>query len=202
MVRDNPFLEFRLDYLPQPAAGLTKIKSFLELHPEVTVIATCRRAVNGGKFRGSVAAQLGVLLKAADSGCQLVDLEIQSVEALKPQELEELGNRVGLVISHHNFRNSKKVEEPFEKMSQYQADFYKVVTTATNLYDNVMMMKFLEANSAKHEMAGLCMGEQGIISRVLGSTGRQCLYLWRSYAWRGDGSRTGSRHGVTLNLSH
>ena len=168
MVRDNPFLEFRLDYLSQPVAGLPKIKNFLELHPEVTVIATCRRAVNGGKFRGSVAAQLGVLLKAADSGCQLVDLEIQSVEALKSQDLEELGNRVGLIISHHNFRNSKKVEEPFEKMSQYQADFYKVVSTATNLYDNVMMMKFLEANSAKHEMAGLCMGEQGIISRVLG----------------------------------
>ena len=53
-------------------------------------------------------------------------------------------------------------------MSQYPADFYKLVSTATNLYDNVVMMKFLEANSGQHEMVGLCMGEQGIISRVLG----------------------------------
>ena len=30
------------------------------------------------------------------------------------------------------------------------------------------MMKFLEAHSGKHELVGLCMGEQGIISRVLG----------------------------------
>ena len=30
------------------------------------------------------------------------------------------------------------------------------------------MMKFLQAHSAQHEMVGLCMGEQGIISRVLG----------------------------------
>jgi len=30
------------------------------------------------------------------------------------------------------------------------------------------MMKFLQAHSARHEMVGLCMGEQGIISRVLG----------------------------------
>jgi 3-dehydroquinate dehydratase/shikimate dehydrogenase len=168
LVRDNPFLEFRLDYLSQPVAGLLKLKSFLEMHPEATVIATCRRAVNGGKFRGSAAAELGVLLKAADSGFQLVDLELQSAKALKPQELQELSNRVGLIISYHNFHNSKKLEEPLEEMRKYQADFYKIVSTATNLYDNVTMMKFLEANSARHEMIGLCMGEQGIISRVLG----------------------------------
>ena len=168
LVRDNPFLEFRVDYLSQPAAGLPKLRNFLEMHPEAIVIATCRRAANGGKFRGPVAAQLNVLLKAADSGFQLVDLELQSVEALKPAELAELSNRAGLIISYHNFRNSKKLEEPFEEMSKYTADFYKVVSTATNLYDNVVMMKFLESNSAKHEMVGLCMGEQGIISRVLG----------------------------------
>ena len=168
LVRDNPFLEFRLDYLSQPLAGLPMLKNFLEMHPEATVIATCRRAVNGGKFRGSVAAQLAVLLKAADAGFQLVDLELQSVKALKPQELQELSDRVGLIISYHNFRNTKKLEEPFEAMTEYQADFYKVVSTAINLYDNVVMMKFVEANSGKREMIGLCMGEQGIISRVLG----------------------------------
>src|SRR5271166_4357115 len=94
LVRDNTFLEFRLDYLAQPSAGLPKLKNFLEMHPEATVIATCRRAVNGGKFRGSVAAQLSVLLKAADSGFQLVDLELQSVKTLKPEQLQELSDRV------------------------------------------------------------------------------------------------------------
>ncbi len=168
LVRDNPFLEFRLDYLSQPAAGLPKFKNFLEMHPEATVIATCRRAVNGGKFRGSAAAQLAVLMKAADSGFQLVDLELQSAQALKAQELQALSDRTGLILSYHNFRNTKKLEEPFEEMSQIPADFYKIVSTATNLYDNVVMMKFIEAHSGKHEMVGLCMGEQGIISRVLG----------------------------------
>ena len=168
LVRDNPFLEFRLDYLPQPVAGLPKLRSFLEMHPEATVIATCRRAVNGGKFKGSVAAQLAVLLKAADLGFQLVDIELQSADALKTVDLQELSDRVGLIISHHNFRATKKLEEQFEQISAFPADFYKVVTTATNLYDNVVMMKFLEAHSGKHEMVGLCMGEQGIISRVLG----------------------------------
>ena len=168
VVRDNPFLELRLDYLPQPAAALPKLKNFLEMHPEATAIATCRRAVNGGKFKGSITAELAVLLKAADAGFPLVDIELQSAKSLKADQLRGLSDRVGLIISYHDFRATKKLEEQFAEMSKYPADFYKVVSTATNLYDNVAMMKFLEANSAKHEMVGLCMGEQGIISRVLG----------------------------------
>ena len=42
MARDNPFLEFRLDYLKQPAAALPKIKRFLETHQYVTAIGTGR----------------------------------------------------------------------------------------------------------------------------------------------------------------
>jgi 3-dehydroquinate dehydratase/shikimate dehydrogenase len=95
LVRDNPFLELRLDYLSQPAAALTKLKNFLEMHPEATVIATCRRAVNGGKFRGSVAAELAVLLKAADAGFPLVDIELQSAKALKADQLRTLTDQVG-----------------------------------------------------------------------------------------------------------
>jgi 3-dehydroquinate dehydratase/shikimate dehydrogenase len=53
-------------------------------------------------------------------------------------------------------------------MRTIPADFYKVVTTATTLADNVSMMKFMENHSDRHSLIGLCMGEQGIISRVLG----------------------------------
>ena len=69
---------------------------------------------------------------------------------------------------YHDFKATKKLEEQLAAMQKYPADFYKIVSTATSLHDNVVMMKFLEAHSAKHEMVGLCMGEQGIISRVLG----------------------------------
>ena len=167
-VRDNPFMEFRLDYLAQPAAALPKLKHFLDLHPEATVIATCRRAVNGGKFKGSASAQLDILTKAAATGFQLVDIELQSAEVLKAAELAQLKDRVGVILSFHDFKATKKLEETFAEMKRYPADFYKVVSTATSLYDNVQMMKFLQAHSAQHEMVGLCMGEQGIISRVLG----------------------------------
>src|SRR3974390_778971 len=168
LVRDNPFMEFRLDYLSNPVAGLPKLKHFLDLHPEATVIATCRRAVNGGKFKGSAAAQLEVLTKAAAAGFQLVDIEIQSAEILKSGELATLKDRVGVILSFHDFKATKRLEETFADLKAYPADFYKVVSTATMLHNNLQMMKFLQAPSAQYEMVGLCMGEQGIISRVLG----------------------------------
>ena len=73
LTRDNSLLEFRLDHLSKPNLALPKVKEFIETHPGVTVIATCRRVVSGGKFRGSIASQLDILAKAAAAGCQLVD---------------------------------------------------------------------------------------------------------------------------------
>ena len=61
--RENPFLELRLDYIKQPLSAMTKIRQFLETHQYVTAVATCRRADNGGQFKGSLAAELEVLTK-------------------------------------------------------------------------------------------------------------------------------------------
>ncbi len=168
LVRDNTFLEFRLDYLSRPALALARIKQFTEYHPHVSTIATCRRTANGGKFRGSLASQLDILTKAAAAGCQLVDLELQSAVRCKRAQLERLRTRAALILSYHDFRGTKKLEETLEKMVALPADFYKIVATATTLHDNVVMMKFLEKNSDRYSLVGLCMGEQGIISRVLG----------------------------------
>jgi len=168
MARENSFVEFRLDHLKQPAAALQKIGRFLETHQYVTAVATCRRAAGGGKFKGSPASELSILAKAADAGCQLVDLELQSAVKLKPEGLSRLRSRVGLILSSHDFRGTDDLDRTLEKMLKVPADYYKVVTTATTLLDNVTMMKFLQARSDRHALVGLCMGEQGIISRVLG----------------------------------
>jgi len=167
-VRDNQFLEFRLDYLPRPALALPKIRQFFELYPHVAAIATCRRKANGGRFTGSVISQLEVLEKAAAAGCQLVDIELQTASKCKPAQLQKLRARAALVLSFHDFKGTRNLEATLDKMLEVPADYYKIVTTATTLFDNVVMMKFLEKHGDKHSLVGLCMGEQGIISRVLG----------------------------------
>ncbi len=167
MARDHPFVEFRLDYLKQPLAALAKIHRFLETHQYITAVGTCRRVENGGKFKGSLASQLEVLTKAHAAGCQIVDLEIQSALKAKPEAIARLRSRAGLIVSFHDFRATRSLDESLDKMLKVPADFYKVVSTATSLTDNVVMMKFLQGQSGQHALVGLCMGEQGIISRVL-----------------------------------
>ena len=124
-------------------------------------------SANGGKFRGSLASQIEVLTKAARAGFQVVDLELQSAESLKAGVFNKLHSNAAIVLSFHDFRGTRKLDATFERMRALPADIYKVVSTATNLADNVAMMKFLERESDRHNVVGLCMGEQGIISRVL-----------------------------------
>jgi 3-dehydroquinate dehydratase/shikimate dehydrogenase len=168
LVRDNPFLEFRLDYLSKPGLALTRIKRFMETHPGTVVVATCRRVASGGKFRGSIASQFDILGKAAAAGCQLIDVELQTASKCKPEQLQKLRTRAALILSFHDFRATKKLNETLEKMRAYPADFYKIVGTATTLADNVTMIKFLAQEGDRNSLIGMCMGEQGIISRVLG----------------------------------
>ncbi len=168
LARDNSFLEFRLDYLSKPGLALARIKRFTESHPGTVVVATCRRAVSGGKFRGSIASQLEILSKAAAAGCQLLDVELQTASKCRPEQLAKLRNRAAVLLSFHDFRGTKKLDETLEKMLTYPADFYKVVSTATTLTDNVTMIKFLANHGDRHSLVSMCMGEQGIISRVLG----------------------------------
>jgi len=168
LARDNSFLELRLDYLAKPGLALSRIKRFTESHHGTVVIATCRRASSGGKFKGSIASQLDILGKASAAGCQLVDVELQTASKCKPEQLQKLRGRAALILSFHDFRATKKLDETLEKMLAYPADFYKIVSTATTLSDNVAMIKFLARQGDRHSLVSMCMGEQGIISRVLG----------------------------------
>lgn len=166
-VRENNFLEFRLDYLKNPISAIPGLKRFFEYRPDAIGVATCRRAANGGKFRGSLSAEIDVLIKAAGAGCQILDLEVESAEALKSAEFERLRSKASLLLSFHDFRQTKGLEKNFERIAAFSPDFYKVVTTATSLHDNVEMLKFLQKHKDDHAMLGICMGEQGAISRVL-----------------------------------
>ena len=168
-VKDSTFLEFRLDYLAKPALAIPRIKEFLEVHNASTVIATCRRVENGGKFTGTVVAELDILIKSAEAGCQIVDLEIESAEALKPADLDKLrATGTALIISHHNFKDTRDLDEIYVRIERHKPDFVKIVPTAKSLTDNVTLMRFVERVSDRGPIIAICMGDAGIVSRVLG----------------------------------
>jgi 3-dehydroquinate dehydratase/shikimate dehydrogenase len=168
-VRENTFLEFRLDYIPKPLLALPKLKQFMRDHRQATAIATCRRAANGGKFKGTIAAEMEILSKAVAAGCQIVDVELQTAESLKAAGIKKFrAHGAALVISYHDFAATKDLEKVYQRIRPFEPEFIKVVPTAKCLADNVTMMRFLEEKRDEARVVGICMGDYGIISRVLG----------------------------------
>src|SRR3984957_16262811 len=168
VVKETPFLEFRLDYLEKPLLALPKFKQFFAENTAATGIATCRRTANGGKFSGTVAAELEILTKAAAAGFHIVDLELESAEDLKKadfQKLRETG--IGLIVSHHDFNATKDLEGVYKRIAPFAPDFVRIVPTAKTLTDNVTLMRFIEKMEDHSNIIGICMGDAGIISRVL-----------------------------------
>jgi 3-dehydroquinate dehydratase/shikimate dehydrogenase len=169
VVKETPFLEFRLDYLEKPLLALPKFKHFFTDNTAATGIATCRRSANGGKFSGSVAAEIEILSKAGAAGFHIVDIELESAEAMKKGELQNLRDTgVALIISHHDFTATKDIDGIYNRIVPFQPDFIKIVPTAKTLVDNVTLMRFIERMEDHSNIIGLCMGDAGIISRVLG----------------------------------
>src|SRR5579859_2475073 len=56
--KDFKLLELRLDSLPKPANALPYVKQFLGERKDITLIAICRRKMNGSEFDGMLTAEL------------------------------------------------------------------------------------------------------------------------------------------------
>jgi 3-dehydroquinate dehydratase/shikimate dehydrogenase len=171
VLKESTFLEFRLDYLSKPLLAMPKFKAFLAENTAATVVATCRCKENGGKFDGSNASALEVLLKAAEAGFQLVDIELESIEKLPKSTMSHLRETgAAIIISHHDFHATKDLDAIYKRADSFAPDFVKVVPTARSLADNLTLMKFLERmqDHPGSSVVGICMGDAGIISRVLG----------------------------------
>jgi 3-dehydroquinate dehydratase/shikimate dehydrogenase len=168
-LRDSKFLEFRLDSLAKPAAALPKLGEFLAAHRDVTAIATCRRKPFGGNFGGSLASELEVLAAAAEAGCQIVDLEVESAEEARPAQLAKLRSAgAALLVSFHDFTRTKGLDQAAARIEAFAPEFVKVVSTARTLTDNLAVLRLIEDRSLSTRIVGIAMGEEGLLSRVLG----------------------------------
>jgi 3-dehydroquinate dehydratase/shikimate dehydrogenase len=170
---DTKFLEFRLDSISKPSTALAGLKDFLASHRDLTAIGTCRRKANGGNFSGSLQAELDLLVSAAEAGCRIVDLEVESAEETKPAQLEKFRvslrtANAALLVSFHDFTRTKNLRAEADRIQAFHPDFVKVVSTARTLADNLEVLRLIEERSGSTRIVGIAMGEEGIVSRVLG----------------------------------
>ena len=159
------FLEFRLDFLDNPCKGAEAITGFLQQFPECTIIATCRRHQNHGKFNGSIEEQFAILELAVSNGAQAIDVEIETAEAA-PDHLSHFRGRAQVIVSYHNYEATPPMDTVFNRVMKVPADAYKVVTTARKPSDNVRVLAAAKA-LPKQRIVVLAMGELGFPTRVL-----------------------------------
>jgi 3-dehydroquinate dehydratase/shikimate dehydrogenase len=188
------FLEFRLDYLPRPEDGLPVIRDFLREYPDATLLATCRRHQNHGRFNGSIEEQFRVLGEAVKAGARAVDIEIESAETPLSHR-EFLDGKASVVVSYHNYEGTPAMEPLMRRMLKVPADAYKIVTTARKPSDNLRVLA-LGKSYPKIPLILLAMSETGFPTRVL-STVMGGLYTYAAPATT-EGTAAGQVTARTL----
>ena len=164
----NPFIELRLDTLNKPQAALPRLKAFAMANRHVTIIATCRRTEGGGNFVGEPFEQAEILEGAAKAGCQLIDVEIESAETMRPADWKRLrASGAALILSYHDFSHTRSLQKAFERMQRFDPEFYKIVPTARSLTDNLPVLELLQQYGDSTNMIAMAMGQPGIVSRLL-----------------------------------
>jgi 3-dehydroquinate dehydratase / shikimate dehydrogenase len=172
-LKDAKFLEFRLDSLANPASALPRLKAFLAANPSVVAIGTCRRKQNGGNFVESLSEEFSILQKTARAGCKIIDLEVESAEEASSEQLEKFRTALhsvgaSLLVSFHDFSKTRHLDHAADRIAAFTPDYIKVVSTAQTLSDNLTVLRLIEDRAISSRVVGIAMGEEGLVSRVLG----------------------------------
>jgi 3-dehydroquinate dehydratase / shikimate dehydrogenase len=166
-------VEYRLDFLPADA-DVAKIVA----GRAGPIIATIRRPEDGGKWNGSEDDRRRKLADCAAAGAEYVDYEPDAARALP---------RAGAtkrIVSMHDFSQTPAdLAAIHARLAACDADVVKLATMAREPQDVFRMLRLVrnasaESGAAHPPTVGLCMGEIGAPSRILGAV---CGAPW-SYA--------------------
>ena len=156
--RGADLVELRIDRHIEPDQIRDLLKSAI-----IPCIATCRPIWEGGSSELSDDQRIALLESAAVGGACYVDVELET--------LRRVGNVRGripkqLVASSHDFAGRPdRLNNLIVEMNASDGDINKIVWTARTIRDNIEAFEILQ-HQQKPTIA-LCMGEAGLISRVL-----------------------------------
>jgi len=157
-------IEVRLDTF-EDVARLAEVAS----HGKTPKIATLKLASQGGRFKGTETQQRDILLNAAKSGFNYVDIELEATNPKKlANEIRELGAKI--IVSFHNFNTTPEIAELTHILEQEIAcggDICKIVTTPNRVEDNLTLLNFTASASQRTRVVCFGMKEAGKISRLL-----------------------------------
>lgn len=149
-------IELRLDYITNP-----DINKLLK-HKRKPVIVTNRPKREGGKFSGDETNRIQLLKNAIESGADYIDIEHDSAQNI----LDFNCYGCKLIVSYHNFLETPpNLDDIHEELCRTGAHIAKLAVFANDITDNIRVFQLLKG--AGIPTIALCMGEVGLMSRVL-----------------------------------
>jgi 3-dehydroquinate dehydratase I len=130
-------------------------------------IATNRTVEEGGQWQGTEARRIEGLLLAIQLGAAFVDIEFRTknLENIVPL----VKKRVKCILSFHDLEKTPPYEELkiiVKKQIEAGADICKVVTTARQFQDNMIVLR-LVSEFRENKIVSFAMGAEGQTSRIM-----------------------------------
>ena len=158
-------IELRLDYLRSEGERSALLRWLSRRRRQPVLIATCRTRRAGGRFRGSLYAQLRILAQAVAAGCRWCDVEIESAEKLGPAALRKTLAPARLLISAHDFRGLPPgLPRLVRRLERRSAGAVKVAGTCRTLRD---VRRLLWLAHGRRDLVAIPMGDTGDAARIL-----------------------------------
>lgn len=179
-------IELRFDYITDfksiSMEFLTSLSKIIS--PQSSIIFTFRDPSEGGHVQIQQEDRFNIFKMFINAKPDYIDIEM----ALDNKIMDELinlaqQNRVNLIFSYHDFsrtfsfeeaRNhilnfeSRLVQELHIDQKLFEKLIYKIIFTASKFEDNLTPLKLCkEISSAKKKIISFCMGELGILSRII-----------------------------------
>ncbi|MEM3402960.1 MAG: type I 3-dehydroquinate dehydratase [Nitrososphaeria archaeon] len=130
----------------------------------------CNRSKNeGGTWNGTESERIRELLDAISLGATYIDIELRSDQVKEVIKYTKKSNKK-VIISYHDTRETPTLAELKQIIKEEAclgADLCKLVTTANRFEDNLTILQLLQENSDLTRITAFCMGEKGIVSRIL-----------------------------------
>src|SRR5262250_2253744 len=134
-------IELRLDWLRSDGERSRLLAAIRRRRlPGVTLLATCRRILGGGRLAGGAEAELYWLTQAREAGCQWCDLEIETLRELPGETVREYAVPEKVLLSIHDFRRTPRLTKKVNVNPSGGVDGVKVAAMASSISDSVRLL--------------------------------------------------------------
>jgi 3-dehydroquinate dehydratase/shikimate dehydrogenase len=165
-------IELRVDYLDGLNASMVnQLITSVKGSGESSVLVTCRDSTEGGTGAHLVDLRIQVLTEAVKEGADFIDVEFQNYQQekihRKTKQALDANPNTRLILSAHDFEGKfDSINDLYNDIRNVESSAVpKLVYTANHINDCFEALDLL--HEAKGKLIAFCMGQAGLISRIL-----------------------------------